>query len=180
MIQATEAIKVLTGMGKPLTGRLLLYDALDMTFRERRLRNDPKCPVCGPNPTVTQLIDYHQFCGVGRGDEKAAGAREIDVHQYQAIRESGEEHLLLDVREPHELGICQLDGNRNIPLGQLPARLGEIEAWKSKLVVCQCRSGQRSMKALDTLQKHGFKDVVNLKGGILAWGDEIDPSISAY
>ncbi len=180
MIQATEAVKILTGIGKPLTGRLMLYDALNMAFRERRLRKDPQCPVCSRNPTVTALIDYQQFCGMGRGEDKPMDALEIDVHAYQAIRDAKKEHLLLDVREEHELGICQIEGNRNIPLGQLPARLNELAGWKDKLVVCQCKSGRRSMKALETLAKHGFSNVVNLKGGILAWGEEIDPSISAY
>ncbi len=180
MIQATEAVKILTGIGKPLTGRLMLYDALNMAFRERRLRKDPQCPVCSRNPTVTALIDYQQFCGMGRGEDQPMDALEIDVHAYQAIRDAKKEHLLLDVREEHELRICQIEGNRNVPLGQLPARLNELAGWKDKLVVCQCKSGRRSMKALETLAKHGFTNVVNLKGGILAWGEEIDPSISAY
>ncbi len=180
MIQATEAVKILTGIGKPLTGRLMLYDALNMAFRERRLRKDPQCPVCSRNPTVTALIDYQQFCGMGRGEDTSMDALEIDVHAYQAIRDAKKDHLLLDVREPNELRICQIEGNRNIPLGELPARLGELGAWKDKLVVCQCKSGRRSMKALETLAKHGFTNVVNLKGGILAWGEEIDPAISAY
>ena len=105
---------------------------------------------------------------------------EIDVQAYKELRDAGREHLLLDVREPHELQICQIDGNRNIPLGQLPNRLGELADWKDRLVVSQCKSGRRSMKALETLKKHGFTNVVNLRGGILAWGEEIDPSISAY
>ncbi len=105
---------------------------------------------------------------------------EIDVLSVKQLLDSGEPLLLLDVREPHELGICQLDDNCNIPLGQLPNRLGEIAPWKDKLVVIMCRSGARSMKALGTLKKSGFKQVLNLQGGILAWGEEIDPSISAY
>lgn len=182
MIQATEAIKALTGIGRPLTGRLMRYDALNMQFRELKIRRDPSCPVCGEHPTVTRLIDYEQFCGLKRG-ESAPGAAadiEIDVAGYAALREAGTEHLLLDVREPFELGICQIEGNVNIPLGQLPGRLAEIAAWKDKLVICQCKSGRRSMKALETLQRHGFAKVQNLAGGILAWGSEIDPSISAY
>ncbi len=179
MIQATEAIKAITGIGKSLAGRFLRYDALNLEFRTLKLRRDPKCPVCGDHPTVTKLIDYQQFCGLGRGESKPMG-REINVTEYQKIRDAGTEHLLLDVREPHELRICEIEGNVNIPLGQLPQRLEEIAAWKGKLIVSQCRSGARSMKALQTLEKHGFTNVVNLAGGILAWGQEIDPSMSAY
>jgi adenylyltransferase/sulfurtransferase len=180
MIQATEAIKVLTGMGRSLAGRFVRYDAMNMTWRELKLRKDPGCPVCGAHPTITQLIDYQQFCGLGRGEAAAETAAEMSVADYAALRERGEKHLLLDVREPFELGICQIDGNLNIPLGQLPARLDELAPWKHQLVVCQCKSGRRSMKALETLRKHGFTRLVNLEGGILAWGEVIDPSITAY
>jgi len=181
MIQATEAIKVITGMGRSLAGRFLRYDALNMTFRELKLRPDPACPVCGAHPTVTQLIDYQQFCGMGRGEAAVSTENlEINVTAYAELRESGKEHLLLDVREPFELGICQIEGNVNIPLGQLPGRLAELDAWKGKLVIAQCKSGRRSMKALETLKKHGFTNVLNLEGGILAWGQQIDPAIAAY
>jgi adenylyltransferase/sulfurtransferase len=177
MVQATEAIKAITGIGRPLTGRLLRYDALNMQFRELKIRRDRNCPVCGDHPTITQLIDYEQFCGLKRGEEGPT-AVEMDCAAYEKIRDAGQEHLLLDVREPFELGICQIDGNLNIPLGQLPGRVGELAAWKDKLVVCQCKSGRRSLKALDTLQKHGFSKVVNLSGGILAWGEHTgDPAI---
>ena len=179
MIQATEAIKALTGIGKPLTGRFLRYDALNMEFRTLKLRRNPACPVCGDHPTIHQLIDYQEFCGLKRG-ESAPSVREMPVGEYAALREKGGKHLLLDVREGFELGICQIEGNTHIPLGQVPNRLGEIAAWKNELVVVQCKSGRRSMKAAETLLKHGFTKVVNLEGGILAWGEEIDPSISAY
>lgn len=180
MIQATEAIKVITGMGNPLIGRFVRYDALNMQFRELKLRKDPSCPICGPKPTISQLIDYQQFCGLGRGQSEAAPDVRMNVADYAALRDKKTEHLLLDVREPYELNICQIEDNLNIPLGQLPNRLAEIEGWKGKLVVVMCRSGNRSMKAVQTLQKHGFKKPVNLEGGIIAWGEEIDPSISAY
>ncbi|MBA3686454.1 MAG: molybdopterin-synthase adenylyltransferase MoeB [Planctomycetes bacterium] len=181
MIQATEAIKVLTGIGRTLVGRFLRYDALKLEFRELKLRKDPSCPICGTKRTITQLIDYEQFCGLKRSESGAHPAQvEMSVADYAALRERGTEHLLLDVREPFELGICQIEGNVNIPLGQLPNRLGELSAWKDKLVVAQCKSGRRSMKALETLQKHGFAKVVNLEGGILRWGEEIDPGMSAY
>jgi molybdopterin/thiamine biosynthesis adenylyltransferase/rhodanese-related sulfurtransferase len=182
MIQATEAIKAITGIGKPLTGRFLRYDALNMSWRELKLRKDPACPVCSAKPTITKLIDYEQFCGLKRGDSAAAPAEEVglSVADYAQLRAADTEHLLLDVREPFELGICQIEGNLNIPLGQVPSRVGELTAWKDKLVVCQCKSGRRSMKALETLKKHGFRQVRNLDGGILAWGEEIDPAITAY
>ncbi len=180
MIQATEAIKVLTGIGRSLVGRFLRYDALNLEFRELKLRKDPACPLCGTKRTITQLIDYEQFCGLKRGEGADAGGQEIDVAAYAALRDQGREHLLLDVREPFELGICQIEGNLNIPLGQLPNRLAELAPWKTKLVVTQCKSGRRSMKALETLKKHGFTQVLNLEGGILKWGEEIDPSMSAY
>ncbi len=181
MIQATEAIKVLTGMGRSLVGRFLRYDALNMEFRQLKLRWRADCPVCGSHPTVTKLIDYQEFCGLKRGESAASAAEiEIGVREYAELREAGTAHLLLDVREPFELRICQIEGNLNIPLGQLPARLGEIAGWKDKLVVTQCKSGKRSMKALETLNRHGFTKVRNLEGGILKWGEEVDPSISAY
>ncbi len=181
MIQATEAIKILTGIGRPLTGRLLRYDAMHMQFRELKIRRDKTCPVCGDHPTIDRLIDYEQFCGLKRGEPEQAGAVEMSPADYEALRERGDDHLLLDVREGFELGICQIDGNVNIPLGQLPARLGELSAWKDRLIVCQCKSGRRSMKALDTLQKHGFRKLVNLEGGILAWGEHTgDPAIAPY
>jgi len=180
MIQATEAIKVLTGMGKTLAGRFLRYDAMNLSFRELKLRADPHCPVCSLKPTITQLIDYQEFCGLKRGETASTEQLEISVNDYAALRERGDEHLLLDVREPFELGICQIEGNVNIPLGQLPTRLAELAPWKNKLIIAQCKSGRRSMKALETLKKHGFTKVLNLAGGILAWGEDIDPAISAY
>jgi sulfur-carrier protein adenylyltransferase/sulfurtransferase len=182
MIQATEAIKVLTGMGRTLAGRFMRYDAMNMSFRELKLRPDPACPVCSANPTVTKLIDYQQFCGMSRGGESAVSTENLEISPtaYAEIRESGKEHLLLDVREPFELGICQIEGNTNIPLGQLPNRLAEIADWKDRLIIAQCKSGRRSMKALETLKKHGFTNVLNLSGGILGYGEEIDPSITAY
>ena len=196
MIQATEAIKILAGIGEPLIGRFLRFEALTMKFRELKLRKDPACPICSAHPTIHALIDYEQFCGMKRGESAdpasetaangkaavsaSAAPREISVADYAALRDSGAEHLLLDVREPFELGICQIDGNKNIPLGQLPNRLAELDAWKTKRVITQCKSGRRSLTALDTLAKHGFTNVSSLAGGILAWGEEVDPAISAY
>jgi adenylyltransferase/sulfurtransferase len=181
MIQATEAIKALTDIGRPLTGRLLRYDAMHMQFRELKIRRDKSCPICGDHPTIHQLIDYEQFCGLKRGESAEESATEMAPAAYEALREQGVDHLLLDVREVFELGICQIEGNVNIPLGQLPARLGELAAWKERLVVCQCKSGRRSMRALETLRKHGFRRLANLEGGILAWGEHTgDPGIAPY
>jgi molybdopterin/thiamine biosynthesis adenylyltransferase/rhodanese-related sulfurtransferase len=180
MIQATEAIKVITGIGRTLVGRFLRYDALNMTIRELKLRKDPSCPLCSATPSITQLIDYEQFCGLKRGEGAEEVVREMSVSEYSTLREAGTEHLLLDCREPFELGICEIDGNVNIPLGQIAQRLDELAPWKHKLIVSQCKSGRRSMKALETLKKHGFTNVVNLEGGILAWADEIDQSLSSY
>ena len=181
MIQATEAIKIISGMGRSLAGRFLRYDAMNMSFRELKLRPDPACPVCSAHPTITQLIDYQQFCGMGRGENTMSTENlEITPAAYAELRESGAAHLLLDVREPFELGICQIAGNLNIPLGQLPNRLNELSAWKDQLIIAQCKSGRRSMKALETLKKHGFTKVLNLEGGILAYGQDVDQSITAY
>ncbi len=180
MIQATEAVKIITGIGRSLVGRFLRYDALNMTIRELKLRKDPTCPICSAKPTITALIDYEQFCGLKHAEGAETAPREMTVQDYAALREAGTEHLLLDVREGFELAICQIEGNVNIPLGQLPQRLDELAAWKHKLIVSQCKSGRRSMKALETLKKHGFTNVVNLEGGILQWAQDIDQSLSAY
>ncbi len=183
MIQATEAIKCLTGVGEPLVGRFMRYDALTMDIRELKLRKDPECPVCSANPTITELIDYEQFCGLKRGEgeaEEAPAFERMSVSEYADLRDAGTEHLLLDVREDFELNICQIDGHVHIPLGQVPNRLDELNEWKGKTIICQCKSGQRSQKAAATLHKHGFTNIFNLEGGILAWGEEIDPSLSGY
>lgn len=181
MIQATEAIKVLTGIGKTLIGRFIRYDALNMETRELKLRKDPECPVCSASPSITELIDYEQFCGLTRGgDGSGVDIKKIDVDEYADMRDDEIEHLLLDVREEHELKICELEKNVHIPLGQLAQRLDEIDSWKDKPVIVICKTGQRSLKAAETLMKHGFVDVANLEGGIIAWSEEIDNSIPVY
>ena len=180
MIQATETIKMLTGIGKPLVGRFIRYDALNAETRELKLRKDPECPICGPNPSITELIDYEQFCGLTRGDDNGLDIKKINVDDYADMRDDEEEHLLLDVREDHELKICELEGTVHIPLGQINQRLDEISAWKDKPVIIICKTGQRSMKAAETLMKKGFTDVANLEGGIIAWSEEIDNSIPVY
>ncbi len=177
MIQATETIKLLTGLGEPLIGRLLQYDALEMSFQEFRLRKDPQCPVCGEKPTVTELIDYEGFCGVSR-EPALEPLRELGAAAVAAMRERGEEFLLLDVREPDEWRAAHIDGARLVPLGQLPETLGELAVWKDRTIVVHCRSGARSARACRLLLEHGFEDVWNLTGGIEAWALTVDPRVS--
>ena len=181
-LQATEVVKWITGIGEPLVGRLLLFDALAMTFRTLKVRRDPNCPVCGDHPTVTELIDYEAFCGIPQA--KAAEARaepvpEIDVRALKARLDRGEAPFLLDVREPHEYAIAHL-GAPLIPLGVLAERLGELEAHRDAEIVVYCRSGVRSARAVRLLRERGFTGAVNLRGGILAWSDEIDPTVPTY
>ena len=182
VIQATETVKLILGTGRPLLGRLMLYDALDMTFRELKVRKNPKCPICGPNPTITHLIDYQEFCGV-RGVEAAPSAStdpgdEITPAQYQARRSAGDESFLLDVRNPEEIEICRIAGSTVIPLPELAGRLSELP--RDRPIVVHCKSGGRSAKAADLLRKKGFGPVANLTGGILRWADEVDPSLPKY
>jgi adenylyltransferase/sulfurtransferase len=178
VIQATEVIKLILGSGEPLIGRLLLVDALGMRFRELRLRKNPDCPACGTNPTVRELIDYNQFCGI-RGEEAPApsGVPEIRPEELKARLDAGNDIFILDVREPHEYQICNL-GGYPIPLGDLPARMNELDS--SREIVAHCRSGVRSAKAVALLRQAGFSKVKNLAGGILAWSDKVDPSLPKY
>ena len=178
IMQATEAIKLILGKGEPLIGRLLLVDALGMRFRELKLRKNPECPACGKHPTVTKLIDYNEFCGI-RGEEKpvAANVPEIQPEELKAKLDAGEDIFILDVREPHEYQICNLQGYL-IPLGELPKRAHELDS--SREIVAHCRSGVRSAKAVSFLQQAGFRKVKNLAGGILAWSDKVDPSVPKY
>jgi adenylyltransferase/sulfurtransferase len=178
VMQATEAIKLILGKGEPLIGRLLLVDALSMRFRELKLRKNPDCPACGKNPTVTKLIDYNEFCGI-RGEEKpvASNVPEIQPEELKAKLDAGEDIFILDVREPHEYQICNLNGYL-IPLGELPKRAHELDS--SREIVAHCRSGVRSAKAVTFLQQAGFRKVKNLAGGILAWSDKVDPSVPKY
>jgi len=178
VMQATEVIKLILGKGEPLIGRLLLIDALGMKFRELKLRKNPDCPVCGKNPTVTQLIDYNEFCGI-RGEEKPVetGVVEMQVEELKRRLDAGEDLFVLDVREPHEYQICNIGGHL-IPLGDLPRRVSELDS--SREIVAHCRSGVRSAKAVNFLQQAGFKKVHNLAGGILAWADRVDPKMPKY
>jgi len=178
-IQAMETIKLVLGSGRNLTGRLLLFDALEMGFREFKLRKNPKCPMCGEHRTIDKLIDYYEFCGV-RGEEAPAPdlkVPEMTPRELKARLDRGEDLFILDVREPHEYQICNLRGHL-IPLGELPRRVHELDS--SREIVAHCRSGKRSAEAVDFLRKAGFRKIVNLKGGILAWSDEVDASVPKY
>ena len=184
LIQATEAVKLILGIGEPLIGRLLLYDALAMRFRELKLRKNPECPVCGEHPTITQLIDYHQFCGVPQPSAQPAAQEtkvnegEIDVTELKQKMDRGDKFVLLDVREPHEYQICSIPGSKLIPLGEVPRRIGELD--KDADIVIHCKSGMRSAKACGILRQNGFQHVRNVVGGILAWSDKVDPSVPKY
>jgi sulfur-carrier protein adenylyltransferase/sulfurtransferase len=184
VIQATEAIKLILGVGEPLIGRFLIYDALKMRFRELKLRKDPDCPVCGTHPTVTKLIDYEQFCGI-RPEPAAAQQAGAAVNEWETTSvdlkkriDAGDDVLILDVREPNEYQICRIPGSVLIPLGELPRRYAELP--KDKDIVAHCKMGGRSAKATEFLQSVGFKRVKNLRGGILDWIDKVDPSQPKY
>ena len=178
-IQAMETIKLILGTGEPLVGRLLLFDALAMRFRELKLKRNPDCPMCGDHRTITKLIDYEEFCGI-RGEETPAmteGISEITPTELKARQDRGDKPFILDVREPHEYQICNLNG-KLIPLGELPRRVAELDS--SVEMVVHCRSGKRSADAIRFLQTAGFKKLLNLKGGVLAWADEVDPRMPKY
>jgi adenylyltransferase/sulfurtransferase len=178
-IQAMETIKLIIGRGRNLTGRLLLFDALEMNFREFKLRKNPKCPMCGAHRSIHQLIDYFEFCGV-RGEEAPTldlKVPEILPRELKARLDRGDDLFILDVREPHEYQICNLQGHL-IPLGELARRVHELDS--SREIVAHCRSGKRSAEAVDFLRKAGFRKIQNLRGGILAWSDEVDSTVPKY
>lgn len=180
-LQAAEALKLILGIGETMVGRLLLFNALDMSFDFVTLRKNPHCKICGPNPEVTELIDYEEFCGVPGHDHEegsVGGGWDIEVSQLVDRLNGGEEIHLLDVREPHELEISRLEGADLIPLGQLAARLSELDSADEMVVFC--KSGTRSARALELLTSAGFRKVKNLKGGINAWAKEVDPSLPVY
>jgi adenylyltransferase/sulfurtransferase len=179
VIQATEAVKLILGVGEPLVGRLMLYDALAMRFRELKLRKNPECPVCGENPTITELIDYHQFCGVSQNEEEEANTGfEIDPVEVKAKYDRGDRFVLLDVREPHELQICRLPEFKSIPLGQLPSRVHELDSADE--IVTVCKVGMRSARALQFLKQSGFRKVKNMRGGTNLWAEKVDSSMPRY
>ena len=181
VIQATEVIKLILGKGNPLIGRLLLVDALAMRFREVKIRKNPECPVCGENPTIKELIDYQQFCGIlpESKEDKAVknGIPQLSVKELKRRRDAGEGIFLLDVREPYEYQIAQIGGTL-IPQNDVPKRLSEIP--RDREIIVHCRSGARSQKIAEFLKQSGYSQVVNLAGGILAWSDEIDPKVQKY
>ncbi|GIV16083.1 MAG: molybdenum cofactor biosynthesis protein MoeB [Armatimonadota bacterium] len=178
-IQAMETIKLILGKGEPLIGRLLLFNALKMQFREMKLRKNPNCPVCGERPIIRELIDYEEFCGVRGGEEAPAEiVEEITPSELKRRLESGEDIFLLDVREPVEWQICHLDGAVLIPMNTVPARMHELDSAKEMVVYC--RSGKRSAQVVAFLKAAGFRKVKNLQGGILQWSDEVDPTVPKY
>jgi sulfur-carrier protein adenylyltransferase/sulfurtransferase len=180
-IQATEAVKLLLGQGQPLIGRLLLYDALQMSFREFKVRRNPNCPMCGDHPTIKQLIDYDQFCGI-RGQETPVTipttTSELTVEELKKRLDRGDKVFILDVRNPEEIQICRLPGSTVIPLPSLPQRVGELD--RDREMVVHCKGGVRSQKAIQFLREQGFTKLLNLKGGIMAWADKIDPAMPKY
>ena len=178
LIQATEAVKLILGIGEPLVGRLLLYDALGMRFRELKLRKNPECPMCGDHPTITKLIDYHQFCGVPAKPEAKMNEGEIDAIELKKKFDHGDSFVLIDVREPHEYRICNIPGAKLIPLGEFARHVGELDPAAD--IVIHCKSGMRSARACAVLRQAGFQQVRNLAGGILAWSDKVDPSVPKY
>jgi adenylyltransferase/sulfurtransferase len=179
MVQATEAVKIILGIGETLKGRLLLYDALAMRFRELKLRRDPDCPICGDHPSVKKLVDYQEFCGVKpMASQPTPTGNTIDALELKQKIDRGDDFVLLDVREPYEYQIARIPGALLIPLGELPKRLSELDPEAD--IVAQCRSGVRSQNAVNLLKANGFKRVRNMTGGILAWSDKIDPSVPKY
>jgi sulfur-carrier protein adenylyltransferase/sulfurtransferase len=190
-IQANEAVKLIIGKGKPLMGRLLRFDAMDMSFREYKIPPDPDCPVCGKHPTITKLIDYNQFCGIGRGEgagtsgdsiveqkDEGLGPDDISVEQLKQMRDRKEDFVLVDVRNPDEREICRIEGTQFIPLPNLPQCYHELP--KDKLIVLHCHHGGRSMRALKILRSQGYSKLKNVAGGINAWAERIDTSMPRY
>jgi adenylyltransferase/sulfurtransferase len=180
-LQATEALKLLLGIGDPMIGSLLLYDALEMRFDQVRLKKNPNCKICSAQPEITELIDYEAFCGVPGHDHeegRLASEWEIDVHELAAMVHTGKSIRIIDVREPHELQISALPGAELIPLGSLAARMHELDS--AEPLVLMCKSGTRSARALELLAGAGFRKLKNLTGGINAWAREVDPSLPIY
>ena len=181
-IQATETVKLILGKGATLSGRLMLYDALNMKFRELKLRRNPECPVCGDNPTVKELIDYQEFCGIPQQAaaeaEEQGKMSEITPLELKVRMDRGDDIFILDVREPHEYDIAKIEGSTLIPLGQLAQRVDELDSTAD--IIVHCKMGGRSAKAQGILKEMGFSRVTNLTGGILRWIDDVDSSIRKY
>ena len=182
-LQATEVIKLLLGIGEPLVGRLLLIDALSTTFRTFKVRKNPACPICSAHPTLTELIDYEAFCGLpanGAAPSAEQAVPEVTVHDLKARRDLGEAPFVLDVRKPFEAEIASLGADQLIPVEELADRLNELQAPRDQEIVVHCRSGVRSAQAVRLLHEAGYTHAVNLQGGVLAWSDEIDPTVLKY
>lgn len=177
-IQATETIKLILGIGEPLIGRLLHYDALNMTFKTFKIRRDPKWAVGAPHPTIRGLIDYEQFCGVRGGPAPAPLGAEITPEQLKKRIDAGEDLFVLDVRNPNEFQICRIPGTTLLPLPELPNRF--VEVPKDREVIVHCKSGMRSAKAIEFLKSQGYSKLANLTGGILAWAEKVDPGMPRY
>jgi len=180
VIQATEAVKLIIGQGEPLIGRLLLYNALKMEFRELTIKRNPQCPVCGDRPTITELIDYDEFCGLGRGAQADAGHSEYDLGpgEVRQLMANDRQVVLLDVREPHEYEIVHIEGATLIPLSDLQLRANELDT--ADTIVTYCHHGQRSLQAIKTLGHFGFRKLKHLRGGIDAWACEVDQDMARY
>ncbi len=179
LVQATETIKLILEKGTSLVGRLLLFDALGMKFRELKLKKDPECPVCGENATIKALIDYEEFCGIGpEVEETPTGIDEVSAKELKEELDQGQDVYILDVRNPVEYDISRIEGSHLIPLDQLLNRLNELDSARD--IVAHCRTGARSAKAIEMLQEAGFRKLRNLKGGVLAWADDVDPTMPKY
>ena len=180
-LQAVEAIKLILASGKPMIGRLLLFNAMALSFKELKLRKNPDCPICGEHATITELIDYNEFCGIGRGNEETANlaeTEEITPVELKELIDGGNPPVIIDVREPYEYAIGNIPGSKLVPLGIIPEKLSEFDSANE--IVLHCKSGKRSSEALQILKQAGFKKLKNLKGGILAWSDLVDPSVPKY
>lgn len=185
-MQASEIIKLIIGQGTPLVGKLLFIEVLDMKIREYKLNKDPNCPICSENATINELIDYEEFCGIGRGelgeevigDMESIPVKEMTVEEFNELRNKNGNVVLVDVREPHEYQICNIEGSTLIPLGELDSRTDELNPEDE--IVVHCHHGGRSMKAAILLKEKGFKNVLNLKGGIDEWAEKLDPEMSRY
>ncbi len=178
LIQATETVKLILGIGQPLIGRLMLYDALGMKFRELKLRRNPECPICGDNRTIHELIDYQQFCGIPHQEPEVPVLTDIDPTEVKAKQDRGDQFILVDVREPHEFQIARIPGSVLIPLGEVGKRIGELDP--NAEIVMHCKMGGRSAKAVDLLKQNGYTKVRNMTGGITAWSDKVDPTVPKY
>lgn len=183
-MQATEAIKLITGVGSPAIGKLVIYNSLDMQFRHLKLRKDPNCPLCGEHPTVKELIDYEMFCGMKVEDtqtkETAMKKDEIDALGLKVKMDEKQDFILVDVREQNEYDMARIPGSILVPLSQLPNRFHELDKYKGKEIVVHCKMGGRSAKAIAFLKQQGFDNLVNMAGGITGWSDQVDPSVPKY